>query len=110
MRRDYPDPPIARLAELFAAYLDRHFGSADLDDINLEASAEDILFGDRPVWVFLRERLITEREARDLLLGRLLDHCRFTLHDERYAFLSAAAMDDNAEFDLVLFGGPAEDL
>jgi hypothetical protein len=106
----YPEPAIAELAERIAASLNRHFGVAYSSIHCLSAHGENISFGERPVWTFLPERLIGEREARDLLLARVLSCPENSVPEEGYRAAAPVALADTEAFDLALFGRPAKDV
>jgi hypothetical protein len=107
MKRSHPAIPV--LLNLSIEYGNRHFGTK-LHEINvLEAELANWLFNDRNgVWQLLSDGLITEREARDLLLQKIFDYYRLTL--SRLTIKDPT--DDpveNESFDLALFGHTASD-
>jgi hypothetical protein len=105
-----PLPDMQALLSLSIEFGNRHFGTTLVEVKHLEVELTNWLFDDRraPVWRLLSKGLITEREARDLLLQKIFDYYRITL--SRTVIKDGA--NDPAEdepFDRALFGRAARD-
>lgn len=105
-----PSPDMRALLTLSVDFGNRHFGTTLVEVKHLEVELTNWLFDDEraPVWKVLCEGLITEREARDLLLNKIFDYYRITLSR---AVINDGANDpaEDEPFDQALFGHAARD-
>jgi hypothetical protein len=97
------DEAIDRVTDWAMAYGRRYFRVGPILPEALKRHITSALFsGRQPIWTILEECLVSEREARDLLLNKIHDFFRIEM--KRGGVMGIEEIEDLAELELALFG------
>lgn len=102
-----PDRPNIDVIVAYAERIAAHFGAPTTPEQSLDTYLHHRLFGRNGNWLVFEAGLVTEREARDLLLSGLSDYF-YDASTAPHAFTGLSDEDVEA-LDQILFGRRARD-